>query len=62
MVSEEPSGIDLGLPTCLPGDELFEGALVATFNSTSFLDDLAWSSLWMYRATKNETYLGRAFK
>ena len=36
--------ITTGTPTCLPGDELFEGAMLATYNSTSYLDDLAWAA------------------
>lgn len=58
MFLEEPSDV----VSCKPGDELFKGAMVATFNSTSYLDDLAWSALWLYRATKNETYLQGAIR
>ena len=59
MAFEEPNE-EVGLPVCLPADELFKGAMVAIFNSTSYLDDLAWSALWLYRATKNETYFEHA--
>jgi len=30
------------------------------YNSTSFLDDLAWGGAWLYEATGNETYLQQA--
>ena len=36
---------------CMPGDEFFQGAMVATYNSTSYRDDMTWA------ATNDSLYL-----
>ena len=36
--------------------------MVYWYNSTSFLDDLAWAASWMYRATLDTAYLSDAVK
>ncbi len=54
--------ITTGTPTCLPGDELFEGAMLATYNSTSYLDDLAWAASWLNMATGDPAYLNDAYR
>ena len=47
---------------CLPGDELFRGAMIATYNSTSYNDDLAWAAAWLHLATNNSVYLNDAYR
>ena len=36
--------------------------MVYWYNSTSFLDDLAWAASWMHRATLDADYLADAHK
>ncbi len=50
------------VPGCLPPDELYAGAMLATFNSTSYLDDLAWAAAWLYQATGDAAYLSDAYR
>ena len=47
---------------CPPADQVFRGAAVAQYNSTSYRDDLAWAAAWMYRATQDRAYLDDAYK
>jgi len=54
--------ITTGTPTCLPGDELYDGAMLATYNSTSYLDDLAWAAGWLNMATGDSAYLNDAYR
>lgn len=49
-------------PQCVPGDELFQGAVVATYNSTSYLDDLTWAAAWLNVATDDPAFLNDAFR
>ena len=49
-------------PECVPGDELFSGAMVATFNSTSYNDDLTWAAAWLNMATSDPAYLNDAYR
>ena len=48
--------------TCLPADELFQGAMIGTYNSTSYLDDLTWAAAWLNMATGDEAYLTDAYR
>ncbi|KAL3140940.1 hypothetical protein ABBQ32_005469 [Trebouxia sp. C0010 RCD-2024] len=50
------------LPECVPGDELFQGAMLATYNSTSWADDLTWAAAWLNIATGNPAYLTDAYR
>ena len=54
--------VQTATPTCLPGDEMYQGAMVATFNSTSYLDDLAWAAAWLNMATGDPAYLNDAYR
>ena len=54
--------ITTGTPECLPGDELYEGAMLATYNSTSYLDDLTWAAAWLNMATGDSAYLDDAYR
>lgn len=47
---------------CLPADELFQGAMIGTYNSTSYLDDLTWAAAWLNLATGDEAYLTDAYR
>jgi len=47
---------------CPPADQVFRGAAVAQYNSTSYRDDLTWAAAWMYRATQDRAYLDDAYK
>lgn len=49
-------------PQCVPGDELFQGAMVATYNSTSYFDDLTWAAAWLNLATNDSAYLTDAYR
>ena len=49
-------------PVCLPGDEMFQGAMVATYNSTSHYDDLTWAAAWLNQATQDPAYLNDAYR
>ena len=51
-----------GTPECLPGDELFDGAMLATYNSTSYLDDLTWAAAWLNMATGDPAYQDDAYR
>ena len=48
-------------PVCVPGDEFFKGAMVATYNSTSYYDDLTWAAAWLSQATQDPAYLNDAY-
>ncbi|KAL3152997.1 hypothetical protein ABBQ38_012024 [Trebouxia sp. C0009 RCD-2024] len=50
------------LPDCVPGDELFQGSMLATYNSTSWADDLTWAAAWLHTATGNPAYLTDAYR
>ena len=43
-------------------NEVFQGVMIDTFNSTSYLDDLAWAAAWLYRATGEADYAAAAFR
>lgn len=47
-------------PRCLPADELFQGAMIGTYNSTSYYDDLAWGAAWLFKATGDPYYGNQA--
>ena len=49
-------------PECRPGDELFQGAMVASYNSTSYNDDLTWAAAWLNLATQDPAYLSDAYR
>ena len=49
-------------PVCPPGDEMFLGAMVATYNSTSYYDDLTWAAAWLNLATEDPAYLSDAYR
>ena len=40
--------------------QVFSGSMVGQYNSTSFLDDLAWAASWLYKATEDSDYLADA--
>lgn len=54
--------VQTAVPECLPGDELFRGAMFATFNSTSWADDLTWAAAWLNVATGDPAYLNDAYR
>ena len=56
------SVVQAAKPVCLPGDEVFRGAMVATYNSTSIYDDLTWAAAWLNLATKDPAYLADAYR
>lgn len=47
---------------CLPADELFQGAMLGTYNSTSYRDDLTWAAAWLNMATGDPAYLTDAYR
>lgn len=47
---------------CPPADELFHGAMIGTYNSTSYRDDLAWAAAWLYKATNDSKYEHDAYR
>ena len=47
---------------CKPADELFSGAMLGTFNSTSYYDDLTWAAAWLNMATGDSAYLSDAYR
>ena len=54
--------VKTGTPKCLPGDEMFSGAMIATYNSTSYLDDLTWAAAWLNMATGDPAYRDDAYR
>ena len=46
----------------MPGDELFEGAMVVSHKSTSYYDDLTWAAAWLNLATNDFAYFNDAFR
>ena len=54
--------VQRAVPECRPGDELFRGAMFATFNSTSWTDDLTWAAAWLNVATGDPAYLNDAYR
>ncbi|KAK9828913.1 hypothetical protein WJX72_002766 [[Myrmecia] bisecta] len=48
--------------SCPPPDEVFRGAMVFQYNSTSYRDDLAWAASWLYKATNDKAYLTDAYR
>ncbi|KAL3150937.1 hypothetical protein ABBQ32_000684 [Trebouxia sp. C0010 RCD-2024] len=56
------SVVQTAVPECLPGDEFFKGAMLATFNSTSWADDLTWAAAWLNVATGDPAYLSDAYR
>lgn len=47
---------------CAPADEVFSGAMIGTYNSTSLLDDLTWAAAWLNLATADPAYLADAYR
>ena len=61
-VTKQASIVQTAVPECVPGDELFRGALLATYNSTSWADDLTWAAAWLNIATGDPAYLRDAYR